>query len=129
MQNEGFTIGMLVAFQMFACRMAQPMLRLASPWQEFQQADIAVKRLGDLMDAPAETYNLSPSRAPSGAGQIDITGLSFRYSEQPRNFQLTLKPGHLSVIIGPSGCGKSTLAKLLQGFVPAERGAHRHRRP
>ena len=26
MQNEGFTIGMLVAFQMFASRMAQPML-------------------------------------------------------------------------------------------------------
>ena len=50
MQNNGFTIGMLVAFQMFASRMTQPMLRLASLWQEFQQADIAVKRLGDLMD-------------------------------------------------------------------------------
>jgi subfamily B ATP-binding cassette protein HlyB/CyaB len=126
MQNEGFTIGMLVAFQMFASRMAQPMLRLASLWQEFQQADIAVRRLGDLMDAPAEPYALLPSRAPGGAGQIAIAGLSFRYSEEHpylyRNLSLTLKPGKLTVITGPSGCGKSTLAKLLQGFYPPEDG-------
>ena len=63
MQNDGFTIGMLVAFQMFASRMSQPMLRLAGLWQEFQQADVAVKRLGDLMDAPAEPYALTPARA------------------------------------------------------------------
>ncbi len=34
-----------VAFQMFAGRMSQPMLRLVGQWQEFQQANIAVKRL------------------------------------------------------------------------------------
>lgn len=126
MQNEGFTIGMLVAFQMFASRMAQPMLRLASLWQEFQQADIAVRRLGDLMDAPAEPYALLPSRAPGGAGEIRITGLSFRYSDKHpylyRDLSLALKPGRLTVITGPSGCGKSTLAKLLQGFYPPEDG-------
>ncbi len=126
MQNEGFTIGMLVAFQMFASRMAQPMLRLASLWQEFQQADIAVKRLGDLMDAPAEPYTLTPSRAAGGAGQIVVSGLSFRYSENHpylyRNLSFALTPGQLTVISGPSGCGKSTLVKLLQGFYPVEEG-------
>ncbi len=126
MQNEGFTIGMLVAFQMFASRMAQPMLRLASLWQEFQQADIAVRRLGDLMDAPAEPYTLLPLRAPGGAGRIVISGLSFRYSEAHpylyRDLSLTLEPGKLAVITGPSGCGKSTLAKLLQGFYPPQDG-------
>lgn len=127
MRNDGFTIGMLVAFQMFASRMAQPMLRLASLWQEFQQADIAVRRLGDLMDAPAEPYALLPSRAAGGAGRIDITGLSFRYSDKHpylyRNLTLALQPGRLTVITGPSGCGKSTLAKLLQGFYPPEDGS------
>src|SRR6185436_15509595 len=63
MRNDGFTIGMLVAFQMFASRMSQPMLRLAGLWQEFQQASISVKRLGDIMDAPAEPYALTPARA------------------------------------------------------------------
>jgi subfamily B ATP-binding cassette protein HlyB/CyaB len=120
MRNDGFTIGMLVAFQMFASRMSQPMLRLASLWQEFQQASIAVKRLGDIMDAPAEPYALTPSRTAQGKGEIRISDLSFRYSpEHPflyRNLNIALKPGKLTVLTGPSGSGKSTLAKLLLGF-------------
>jgi subfamily B ATP-binding cassette protein HlyB/CyaB len=127
MRNDGFTIGMLVAFQMFASRMSQPMLRLASLWQEFQQASIAVKRLGDIMDAPAEPHALVPSRAPEGRAEIRVAGLSFRYSaEFPwlyRNLGLALQPGRLTVLTGPSGSGKSTLAKLLLGFYAPEEGS------
>ena len=126
MKNDGFTIGMLVAFQMFAGRLSQPMLRLASLWQEFQQANIAVKRLGDIMDAPIEPVSLTPSRLPHGKGEIRIEGLSFRYApERPwlyRNLSLALKPGKLTVLTGPSGSGKSTLAKLLLGFYQPEEG-------
>ena len=121
MHTDGFTIGMLVAFQMFAGRMTQPMLRLASLWQEFQQANIAVKRLGDLMDVPNEPYSLTPARAQGGAGgMVELKDVSFRYSDKHpylyRNLSLTLQPGKLTVLMGPSGCGKSTLAKMLQGF-------------
>jgi len=126
MKNDGFTIGMLVAFQMFASRMSQPMLRLAGLWQEFQQASIAVKRLGDIMDAPAEPYALTPSRAPEGKSEIRVQDLSFRYSpDHPflyKNLNLALRPGKLTVLTGPSGCGKSTLAKLLLGFYQPEDG-------
>jgi ATP-binding cassette, subfamily B, bacterial HlyB/CyaB len=120
MQNDGFTVGMLVAFQMFASRMSQPMLRLAGLWQEFQQADIAVKRLGDMMDMPMEPYALTPSREGNGKGGLDLVNIAFRYSEHHpwlyRNLNMSFKPGRLSVLMGPSGCGKSTLAKLLLGF-------------
>jgi subfamily B ATP-binding cassette protein HlyB/CyaB len=120
MRNDGFTIGMLVAFQMFAGRMAQPMLRIAGLWQEFQQASVAVKRLGDIMNAPAEPHSLLPARAPGGAGALEAQGLAFRYSERHpylfRNLNLAIKPGELVVIGGPSGSGKSTLAKMLLGF-------------
>jgi subfamily B ATP-binding cassette protein HlyB/CyaB len=126
MRNDGFTIGMLVAFQMFASRMSQPMLRLAGLWQDFQQAAIAVKRLGDIMNAPAEPHALVPSRAPGGRAEVEIAGLSFRHSaEHPylyRDLRLVLKPGRLTVLTGPSGCGKSTLAKLLLGFYQPEDG-------
>ena len=120
MGNDGFTVGMLVAFQMFAGRMSQPMLRLSGLWQEFQQANIAVKRLGDMMDMPAEPYALRPSREAKGQGALELSNVSFRYSEHHpwlyRNLNLAFKPGRLSVLMGPSGCGKSTLAKLLLGF-------------
>ncbi len=132
MTQEGFTIGMLVAFQMFAARLAQPALRLAGLWQEFQQAAIAVQRLGDLMDAPAELYRYDPglqaARRP-GAGRIEIDRVSFRYRDsQPpvyENFSLTIEAGACVALTGPSGSGKSTLAKLLQGFYVPASGAVR----
>jgi len=125
MENVGFTVGMLVAFQMFAGRMSQPLLRLVGLWQEFQQANIAVKRLGDILDLPQEPHTLTPSRENHGPGRLALRELAFRYSEHHpwlyRQLDLEFKPGRLSVLMGPSGCGKSTLAKLLLGFYqPAE---------
>jgi len=121
MTSDGaFTIGMLVAFQMFAARLAQPALRLAGLWQEFQQAAIAVRRLGDLMDAPAESYALRPSHSHEGAGRIEIQNLGFAYSQAHapvfENFNLRVEPGSCVALLGPSGSGKSTLARLLLGF-------------
>ena len=125
MRNDGFTIGMLVAFQMFASRMSQPMLRLAGLWQEFQQANISMKRLGDIMDQPTERYSVAPSRTSDGPGKVELSDLAFRYNEESpflfKNLQITLKPGRLMLLTGPSGSGKSTLAKLLLGFyMPAQ---------
>lgn len=126
MNNPGFTIGMLVAFQMFTSRLTAPVLRLASLWQEFQQASIAVKRLGDVMDAPMEPYALIPSRESAGRGQIEFRNISFRYAEDRpflyRDFNLSIRPGTLVALMGSSGSGKSTLAKLLQGFYPLTDG-------
>ena len=125
MATDSFTIGMLVVFQMFASRLSQPVLRMVGLWQVFQQANIAVNRLGDIMDAPAEPYSVSPSRAPGSEGGIEIQNLSFRYNEERpflyRNFNLNVPPGHCVSVMGPSGSGKSTLTKLLQGFyLPTE---------
>ena len=120
MNGTDFTIGMLVAFQMFASRVSQPMLRLVGLWQQFQQASMSVARLGDIMNTPAEPYSISPNRQRQPIGKIAIEGLSFRYAENLpflyQNFNLTVEPGKVVAIMGPSGSGKSTLAKLLQGF-------------
>ena len=115
-----FTIGMLVAFQMFAGRLSQPMLRLVGLWQQFQQANLSVQRIGDIMNAPAEPYSILPSRLREGKGRIEIEHLSFRYAENLpflyEDFKLAVNPGQVMAVMGPSGSGKSTLAKLLQGF-------------
>lgn len=126
MRNEGFTVGMLVAFQMFAARLSQPMLRLVGLWQEFQQAAIAVQRLGDIVDQPTEPHSLTPAREAGNAGRIELLDLAFRYSDQHpwlyRGLNLVFEPGRLIVLMGSSGCGKSTLAKLLQGFYRPQEG-------
>ncbi|PPK50672.1 peptidase domain-containing ABC transporter [Marinobacter persicus] len=120
MQNDGFTIGMLVAFQMFSSRLSQPLLRLVGLYQEFQQANLAVKRLGDLMNVPTEPYALKPNRAKGDKPKIELENVGFRYSEDhPWLFQdlsYSFTPGKTTLVMGPSGSGKSTLAKLILGF-------------
>ncbi len=127
MERPGFTVGMLVAFQMFASRLSQPVMRLAGLWQEAQQAAVAVRRLRDLMDCPTEPYSREVRRDRATTARVVVRDLGFRYgAHRPWLFQrlsFSLAPGDLVVVTGPSGCGKSTLAGLLLGFRRAEEGA------
>jgi subfamily B ATP-binding cassette protein HlyB/CyaB len=56
------TVGELVAFNMLAGRVAEPVLRLATLWQQFQEARVGLDRLGDILNTPTET-RFSPSRS------------------------------------------------------------------
>ncbi|MBK9704044.1 MAG: peptidase domain-containing ABC transporter [Betaproteobacteria bacterium] len=126
MRGPDFTIGMLVAFQMFAARVTQPMLRLVGLWQQFQMATIAVRRLADIMDVPPEPRTLVAAVEATGPARVEFRGVGFRYAAaRPRvlqGFDLDVAAGECVAIIGASGAGKSTLAKLLQGFVHPTEG-------
>ena len=53
-------------------------------------------------------------------GGIEVSGLSFRYSEDGPlildDLSLKIEPGEYVGIVGKSGCGKSTLMRLMLGF-------------
>lgn len=129
MTEPSFTVGMLVAFQMFAGKLSQPVMRIVGLWSQFQQARLSVLRLGDVMNAPAEPYSLAPKRPPAAAGRIEIEGVAFRYAEDRpllyEDFSLAIAPGRSVAIMGASGTGKSTLAKLLLGFYQPTAGSIR----
>lgn len=129
MQNTGFTIGMLVAFQMFAGRMAQPMLRIAGLWQEYQQAAIAVRRIKDISEVPAEPHATAPSRTRLQDASIEFDAVSYRYAETLPlildRVSIRIPSGACIAVVGTSGSGKSTLARLVQGFVSPTGGAIR----
>jgi ATP-binding cassette, subfamily B, bacterial HlyB/CyaB len=120
MTNAGLTIGMLVAFQMFASKVSQPLLKLSGYWQELQQVRTAVAQLGDVMNTPTERYSPLASSVAAGRGRLQVESLGFRYAEDRpplyEGFNCTVEPGEVVLITGPSGCGKSTLAKILQGL-------------
>ena len=125
--DDVFTVGMLVAFQMFSGKLSEPVLRIVGLWTQFQQASLAVERLGDVMNSPTEPYSLTPQRRNDGQGLISVQGLGFRYGpDRPylyENLSLTLRPGQAIAIMGPSGSGKSTLAKLMLGFYTPSSGS------
>jgi len=121
------TVGELVAFNMLAGRVAEPVLRLAGLWQQFQEARVGIARLGDILNTPTEA-EFSPSRSalPNIAGAIVFDDVTFRYRpggrEALRRINLKVAAGEVVGIVGPSGSGKSTLTKLVQRLYVPESG-------
>ncbi len=112
------SIGALVAFNMIAAQVTQPVLRLAQLWQDFQQVQVSVERLGDILNAPAEPSSPATSVLPPPRGEIEFRNVTFRYRPNSQDvlkgISLAIRPGEVVGIVGPSGSGKSTLTKLIQ---------------
>ena len=121
------TVGELVAFNMLAGRVNQPVLRLAQIWQDFHQARLSVERLGDILTTPPEPRG-TPGRMalPALKGAVSFEHVRFRYRLDGRvvleDVSLSVKPGESVGLVGASGSGKSTLTKLLQRFYVPEAG-------
>ena len=119
------SVGSLVAFNMIAAQVAQPILRLSQLWQDFQQIQISVARLGDILNTPPEPASSAMANLPPPKGQIEIRNVSFRYRnngpEILKNVSLGIRAGEVIGIVGPSGSGKSSLTKLVQRlYMPNE---------
>jgi ATP-binding cassette, subfamily B, bacterial HlyB/CyaB len=125
------TIGQLIAFNMLAGRVSDPVLRLVQLWQDFQQAGIAVERLGDVLNAPLEPHasgagTVSRTTLPNIKGQVTFEQVLFRYrADAPpvlQGLSFGVQPGTVIGIVGRSGSGKSTIAKLIQRLCIPESG-------
>jgi subfamily B ATP-binding cassette protein HlyB/CyaB len=105
---------------------AQPILRLSQFWADFQQVQISIDRLGDILNAFPEMQNAATGDLPRIRGAIVLRNVSFRYRpgtpEVLKNISLAIEPGEVLGIAGPSGSGKSTLTKLIQRFYPPAEG-------
>jgi subfamily B ATP-binding cassette protein HlyB/CyaB len=119
------SIGQLIAFNMLAGQVAQPVMRLAQLWTDFQQTGISVQRLGDILNTRTEVAGTKSSLPPL-SGRITLDGVVFRYRpdgpEVLKGIDLDVQAGEVIGIVGRSGSGKSTLTKLVQRLYVPERG-------
>ena len=119
------TIGQLVAFNMIAGQVTQPVMRLSQLWQDFQQVQVSVERLGDILNSAPEHIPGVAARPPKLRGAIEMRNVTFAYQPNGapvlRNISLKIAAGEVIGIVGPSGSGKSSLTKLVQRlYLPNE---------
>jgi ATP-binding cassette, subfamily B, bacterial HlyB/CyaB len=125
--DGSLSVGELIAFNMLAGRVAQPVLRLAQLWQDFHQARVSVARLGDILNTtPEPSYDPARAALPAIRGDVTFEHVTFRYridgAEILKDIMLHIKAGQMIGIVGPSGSGKSTLTKLVQRLYIPESG-------
>lgn len=120
------TVGELIAFNMLAGRVSQPIIRLAQLWTSFQQTGVSIQRLGDILNTRTEVNQVKGTVLPTLVGQIEFDRVCFRYhsdgSEVVRDVSLKIAAGEVIGVVGRSGSGKSTLTRLIQRLYSPERG-------
>ena len=124
--DGSMSVGELIAFNMIASQVVQPILRLSQLWQDFQQVQVSVARLGDILNAPPEPAPQNLLTLPPIRGAIEFRDVTMRYrpdaAEAMRNVTLSIAEGEVIGVVGPSGSGKSTLTKLVQRLYSPQSG-------
>jgi subfamily B ATP-binding cassette protein HlyB/CyaB len=124
--QQQLSLGEFIAFNMFAQRVAQPIMRIAQMWTDFQQTGLSVRRLGDILNTRTEVPPQAAVQLPPLKGRITLEQVHFRYRpEAPPvlyGVSLDIRAGEVIGIVGRSGSGKSTLTKLVQRLYTPEQG-------
>ena len=114
------SLGDVQAFIQYSRQFGMPLAQIAGLMNTVQSGVASAERLFELLDAPEEEPDRSPSVPIARAtGAISFNDVSFRYKEdQPliENFNLDVKPGQTVAIVGPTGAGKTTLVNLIMRF-------------
>ena len=112
------TVGELIAFNMIAAQVVQPILRLSQLWHDFQQVQVSVARLGDILNAPTEPVPQNLLTLPPPRGAMDVRNVTLRYRPDApdalKNVSLEIAAGEVIGFVGHSGSGKSSLTKVVQ---------------
>ncbi|ATN01597.1 type I secretion system permease/ATPase [Proteus vulgaris] len=120
------SVGELIAFNLFAAHITQPILRLAQCWQDFQQATISLRRIGDILNTPTEHHPYGTATVPKITGSIIFSNVYFRYANNTPDvieaLSLSIPAGKFIGITGRSGSGKSTLTRLIQRLYTPQQG-------
>jgi ATP-binding cassette subfamily B protein len=117
----------LTAYLLFIGYFLQPIRRLISFTQQYQQGMAGFRRYVELMEvAPSVTDKPGAKDLPSVQGSIELRNVSFQYdkdSEVLHDVSLSIPAGSTVAFVGPSGGGKTTLCHLIPRFYDVVEGA------
>jgi subfamily B ATP-binding cassette protein MsbA len=122
---QEMTTGMFFAFVYALFKSYEPIKRMGSVYQQFQQAEGATIQVFQFLDLPEEDQDAPGARIlPAFSREVKFENVSFSYNETPvlRGIDLTAAKGEVIALVGTSGAGKTTLVNLLPRFYEVSGG-------
>ena len=125
--DESLTLGVLVAFLLYAQRFFRPISDMSEKFNILQSAMASSERIFTLLDTPVKTQTpTKPTPRPAPAkGRIEFDGVWFAYGDDNyvlRDVSFVVEPGERIGIVGATGAGKTTIINLLMRFYDVSRG-------
>jgi subfamily B ATP-binding cassette protein MsbA len=128
--QHGDTAGEFIAFLIAVMALYDPVRKMPTYYNSFQQAVGASEEIFRFIDAQDEVRERKGAKVLKGfTGLIEFRDVRFDYNrdgavkEVLHGISLTLRRGEVLALVGPSGAGKSTLVNLLPRFYDVTGGA------
>ncbi len=117
------TTGDVLTFVSYISMLIWPIRQLGRILQDLGKSIVAMKRIYEVLDAPAEKDTPGATEAPLYA-DIEFRHVRFGYDDHPvlRDVSFTVKAGQTVALLGATGSGKSTLMNLLQRLYDVKGG-------
>lgn len=123
--DGAITVGALIATNILAGRVLQPLSNIVQTLARSGQAFQAMARIRALLALPRET-GIEAGGATVSQGRVEFARVSFAYpdADKPalRELSFVIEPGERVGVIGAVGSGKSTLGRLIAGLYDASEG-------
>src|ERR1700728_2868521 len=128
--HGGATVGSFIAFLASVIALYDPVRKMPTYYNSFQQAVGASQEIFKFIDAQDEVLERKKAIALKGfGGLIEFRNVRFGYERDGESKEilhgvsLTVRRGEVVALVGPSGAGKSTLVNLLPRFFDVTGGA------
>jgi subfamily B ATP-binding cassette protein MsbA len=127
---HGGTAGIFITFLIAVIALYDPVRKMPTYYNSFQQALGASEEIFKFIDARDEVRDRRKAMPLKGfKGLIEFRDVCFGYErdgeskEVLHSVSLTVRRGEVVALVGPSGAGKSTLVNLLPRFFDVTGGA------
>ncbi|MBP3336747.1 MAG: ABC transporter ATP-binding protein [Ruminiclostridium sp.] len=121
------SLGSILAMSNYSSRFWQPIINIASLYNNFVNAVAYLERIFETMDEPVNVKDAEDAyEMPDIKGEVEYRNVTFAYEEGKNileNVSFTVKPGESIALVGPTGAGKTTIVNLLSRFYDLSSGA------
>lgn len=121
------SLGTIMSMSNYSSRFWQPIINIASLYNNFINTLAYLERIFETMDEPVTVKDSKDAyELPDIKGEVTFKNVTFAYEEGKNileNVSFTVKPGESVALVGPTGAGKTTIVNLISRFYNINDGA------